>query len=205
MVGSCEVNLLNAPLLAVSRAEIVDSCPHQEAGTPIDFCVDFQRVNFCCSSGGIGASPYDGIPRFGPGGYGYGGRCGCHDRWVRIYYQTDSTLPPGTEGRVAWFANQCHLAATGDKACSLPERITSVTRQGVSWSMLDPMDFLDKKLTGVGRLDAWLSTVRFQYPSAQLIDPLRSQRRSSKRVDCCGPEYVPPDYANFEVAAASTP
>jgi hypothetical protein len=180
LIGSCEVNLLNQPILAVDRAELVESCPHQDAGTPIDFCVDFQRVNFCCSGAVLGMS--------GSGGYS-GVSCGCRGRWVRIFYRTESTLPPGTQGRVAWFADQCHKAMTGDKNCSLPERIQNISRQGVSWSVLDPMDFLDKKLTGIGRLDSWLTTVRLQYPASQLIDPLRSQRRSSKLADCCGPEF----------------
>jgi len=133
----------------------------------LEFCQDFQRINFCCN---------------GHAGFRARGMCGCGEPWVRIFYLTDSTLPPGTEGRVAWFADQLMKAQTGDKACQLPDRIQSVTRQGVSWTMLDPMDFLDKKLTGVGRLDSWLTTVRLVYPASQLIDPLRSQRRNSLRV-----------------------
>lgn len=183
--GSCEVNVLNQPLLTVERAEVVMPCVHGSGPLPIGFCVTgMNTVSFCCSGGGHPAMPW----------------CGCGDSLIRLYYRTDSTIPPGTQGRVAWFANQCHLAQTGDKSCSLPERVTSVSRQGVSWTMLDPMDFLDKRLTGVGRLDTWLSVIRQVYPSATLIDPLKSQRRSSRRVDCCGAEFEPAAFGDLDLA-----
>ena len=182
LMGSCEVTPLNGPLQVVLAAEMVHSCGHLVASPPVpahpiwppqplhplEFCVDYQRINFCCS----------GVPR--PWHLRHCG--GCNEKWVRIYYRTESTLPPGTEGRVAWLADQYVKAVTGDKACQLPDRIQSVSRQGVSWTMLDPMDFLDKKMTGIGRLDSWLSTVRLVYPASQLIDPLRSQRRNSYRI-----------------------
>jgi hypothetical protein len=174
LIGSCEVMLWNGPLQMVISAEEIESCPHAKLGVKLEFCWDFQRVNFCCS--GAERPWYR--------------RCGCKEHWVRILYRTESTLPPGTEGRVAWFADQYVKAQTGDKACQLPDRIQSVSRQGVSWTMLDPMDFLDKKLTGVGRLDTWLTTVRLVYPASQLIDPLRMQRRNSRRLPRFGANEV---------------
>lgn len=39
------------------------------------------------------------------------------------------------------------------KPCNLPKRVSSVTRQGVSISFLDTMDFLDKGLTGLYYVD----------------------------------------------------
>ena len=44
------------------------------------------------------------------------------------------------------------------KACRLPQRISSVTRQGISVSFLDDMGFLDKGLTGLYFVDLAAST-----------------------------------------------
>lgn len=43
--------------------------------------------------------------------------------------------------------------------CTLPERVTNVTRQGVSWTILDNQDFLDNLRTGVLSIDMFLKTV----------------------------------------------
>lgn len=42
--------------------------------------------------------------------------------------------------------------------CKLPERVTSVSRQNVSFSMLDPQDFLDKGKVGIYSVDLFIST-----------------------------------------------
>lgn len=43
--------------------------------------------------------------------------------------------------------------ADNDQKCRLPERVTSVNRQGVSWTLIDPQDFLDNGRTGVYEVD----------------------------------------------------
>lgn len=53
------------------------------------------------------------------------------------------------------------------KPCRLPQRISSVTRQGVSVSFLDSMDFLDKGLTGLYFVDL----------AARTYNPRRLARR----------------------------
>ena len=40
-----------------------------------------------------------------------------------------------------------------------PQRVTQVSRQGMSWTLLDPQDFLDKGRTGIYQVDLFLSTV----------------------------------------------
>ena len=44
------------------------------------------------------------------------------------------------------------------EVCSLPARVTSISRQGVSMVMLDPMAFLDNGRTGLYAVDLFLST-----------------------------------------------
>jgi hypothetical protein len=41
----------------------------------------------------------------------------------------------------------------------LPQRLTSLTRQGVTMAVLDPMAFLEKGLTGVYETDLWIQSV----------------------------------------------
>jgi hypothetical protein len=64
----------------------------------------------------------------------------------------------------------CELARSAvGLDCALPERVTSVTRQGVSFNILDPQDFLTDGRTGVYAVDLFL----------QSVNPARLQRRSS--------------------------
>jgi hypothetical protein len=108
---------------------------------------------------------------------------------VRVSYTIASNLPPGTEAVTAWLATEYGKAAAG-AACSLPERITSITRQGVSWTLLDPQDFYDKGFSGMGRVDNWLAPVK-RTLGGTLIDPLTSHRLHAQRVDCPFPEPEP--------------
>jgi len=81
----------------------------------------------------------------------------CND--VEVSYTFGA--PPPVLGQMAAreLANQYVLALTGDDACALPQRVTQVSRQGVSWTLLDPQDFLDKGLTGIYGVDLFLRTV----------------------------------------------
>lgn len=45
------------------------------------------------------------------------------------------------------------------ETCALPARVTSLTREGVSMAILDPMEFLDQGRTGIYIVDLFLSTV----------------------------------------------
>jgi hypothetical protein len=64
----------------------------------------------------------------------------------------------------------CQLArATVGLPCDLPERVTSVSRQGVSFAILDPQDFLVTGRTGIYSVDLFL----------QSVNPKRLARRGS--------------------------
>lgn len=69
--------------------------------------------------------------------------------------------PPPALGKIAArdLANQYVLAQSGSDECALPERVTQVSRQGVSWTLLDPQDFLDNGRTGLYRVDLFLRAV----------------------------------------------
>jgi len=72
----------------------------------------------------------------------------------------DWGIPVDAFGAAAIAAYACELLkACQGKDCALPERLTSVTRQGVSFVIEASQDWLDKGRTGVPLLDQWLTAV----------------------------------------------
>lgn len=54
----------------------------------------------------------------------------------------------------------CELAKNySGRACKLPERIQSISRQGITMAFVDPFDFLDKGKTGIYEVDLFLAAV----------------------------------------------
>lgn len=81
-------------------------------------------------------------------------------RGIDVSY-TYGQEPPKT-GRMAALAmaTQFFYAWSGrESECSLPDRVTAVTRQGVSWVLLDNQDFLDDLKTGIYIVDMFLKSV----------------------------------------------
>lgn len=82
--------------------------------------------------------------------------------------------PPPPLGVQAAIALGCELAASAADdggECRLPERVTSVSRQGVTAVILDPMDFLTDGRTGIYEVDLFLTATnpgRLQRPPAVL-------------------------------------
>lgn len=87
------------------------------------------------------------------------GRSACNTSYpyvdVDYKYGLDK-LPSSVERAHATLTDELTKAYAG-KPCRLPERITSVSRQGVSWTMIDPYDFLDNGRTGLYEVDSVLS------------------------------------------------
>lgn len=66
-------------------------------------------------------------------------------------------VPEPVRLAAAAFACQLIRACVG-APCQLPQRLTSLSRQGVSMSFLDPMDFIDKGKTGIYLVDLAIKT-----------------------------------------------
>lgn len=78
----------------------------------------------------------------------------CGDLLVTYTY---GARPPAMGRRAARvLANEFILAENGDADCMLPERVTQVNRQGVSWTLMDPQDFLDEGRTGITSVDLFI-------------------------------------------------
>lgn len=87
----------------------------------------------------------------------------------RVIYDYASTVTPGARRAVLMFARELWLSIYDTDTCSLPERVTSVTREGLSMQLLTPADYMDKGRTGLPRVDTWLASV----------NPSRSHRASA--------------------------
>jgi hypothetical protein len=51
------------------------------------------------------------------------------------------------------------LRARQDKACRIPQRAQSVSRQGVDVQLVDPYELFSQGLTGLPAVDAWVAAV----------------------------------------------
>lgn len=80
-------------------------------------------------------------------------------------------------------AKQFYLIWSGrEDECELPDRVTSITRQGVSWVLMDNQQYLDDLRTGIYVVDMFLRSVNpgkaTQKAKVFSIDLPRGRRRS---------------------------
>lgn len=104
--------------------------------------------------------------------------CHCPSGPYTVVYTYGAMPPMAVRRAITVLADEIRKASCGDSDCRLPERVTSVSRQGLSWTLIDPQDFLDKGKTGIIEVDL----VLVAYNSG------KAQRRS--RV--WSPEFAPP-------------
>lgn len=83
-------------------------------------------------------------------------RMACGASCVRVSYIWGVNPPAGGKAACVELATQFLLAWDGSDECRFPKRVTNVTRQGVSWTILDPQDFLDDGRTGIYTIDLFL-------------------------------------------------
>lgn len=91
----------------------------------------------------------------------------CGGRCLVVQYVYGTGVPAGGGSAAIRLANEL-LSSWAGEACAIPERVTSVSRQGVSWGLIDPQDFLDNGRTGIYEVDLLLRT----------LNPARAMRRA---------------------------
>lgn len=92
---------------------------------------------------------------------------------------------PPTAGKMAARTLAIEFAKLwNDEDCALPQRITSVSRQGVSYTILDSQDFIDDMRTGLYAVDLFLKTVNPDKARAKAkvfsVDAPRARRYTPK-------------------------
>lgn len=77
----------------------------------------------------------------------------------RIDYLWGLPVPVGGQVAAGLLAAEMAMALCNDAACKLPQRIQSVTRQGITVTMLDPFEDVNEGRTGIWLVDAWVASV----------------------------------------------
>jgi hypothetical protein len=75
-----------------------------------------------------------------------------------VTYLKGLAVPKGGLVSAALLACELFKVLTG-KPCQLPSRLTDITREGLSMTVMDPADFLDNGRTGITTIDLWLAAV----------------------------------------------
>jgi hypothetical protein len=78
---------------------------------------------------------------------------------LEVSYTYGVPIPAAGRNAAIRLANELIWAKTNSRECTLPERVTSITRQGESLTMLDPLNFLKEGRTGVYEIDLFLSVI----------------------------------------------
>lgn len=76
-----------------------------------------------------------------------------------VTYDRGIPVPPAGQRALGELMSELWKACRADGTCILPKRVQTLTRQGVSMVMLDPMDFLAHGRTGLYFVDLWLTAV----------------------------------------------
>ena len=75
---------------------------------------------------------------------------------LEVTYVHGSPPPDAGVSAAILLANEFILSEIDPEACTLPKRVTSITRQGISMTMLDTQEFLKEGLTGVEEVDLFI-------------------------------------------------
>jgi len=78
---------------------------------------------------------------------------------VEITYKYGIPVPVAGKMAARKLAIEFARLWAGDEMCELPQRVTSVSRQGVSYTILDNQEFIDELRTGLYEIDLFLKTV----------------------------------------------
>lgn len=96
------------------------------------------------------------------------------DVWhVLLTYGTP--VPAGGQVAAALLADEMAKAVLADASCKLPQRVQTITRQGVTVGMLDPMEDLGR--TGVWLVDSWVESVTKAPGGVSVMSPDYPPRR----------------------------
>lgn len=172
------VELRQFPVAHVYDVGVVDLCDVESTGVPTTGVSDTTALSNWCYLG-------HSLLRVDADTTNVLGFTGCStQRTVRVRYTTGNNLPPGAGRATLRLATEYAKLMNG-RPCGLPDRITTVSRQNVSWTVLDPQDFLDRQRTGIGPVDAWLAASN-RAGWTQVRDPLTWHKLVYSTLVGCG-------------------
>jgi len=77
----------------------------------------------------------------------------------QVSYNRGSPVPEGGQLAAGLLACEMAKAVCGDPSCKLPQRVQSITREGVSTVLLDGFEGIEKGQTGIWFVDSWVMSV----------------------------------------------
>jgi hypothetical protein len=90
----------------------------------------------------------------------YEDMCGCRrdGERLRLTYVYGTTVTTAARAAALDYARQIWLSTHPDQGdCELPERVTSINREGLSYTVIDPQTYLERGRTGVTSVDTFLA------------------------------------------------
>lgn len=96
-----------------------------------------------------------------------------------VDYQRGRAVPVGGQIAAGVLAAELALALCSDPECGLPQRIQSITRQGVTVAVVDAFEDVEKGRTGIWLIDSWVASVTKAPQGATVTTPetLARQKR----------------------------
>jgi hypothetical protein len=96
---------------------------------------------------------------------------GDDDTWA-VTVRVGAEVPIGGQVAAGKLALELYKAACGAAGCELPKRVQSISRQGVTVSMmLDQFEDLDQGKTGVWIIDSWVASVTKPKGGFSIVTP----------------------------------
>jgi hypothetical protein len=86
-----------------------------------------------------------------------------------VLYLRGRAVPVAGMRALGSLAAEIYKQCTGAGDCRLPERVKTVNREGITYDMFDPGEWLSQGLTGLRDVDTWIDSVnphRLRQPSA---------------------------------------
>lgn len=84
------------------------------------------------------------------------GQCWNMNSGLEISYSSGINPPEAGKQAAIRLANELMLSVSDPAACSLPSRVTNVDNQGLSFSLLEPTDFLENGRSGIYEIDLFI-------------------------------------------------
>lgn len=88
-----------------------------------------------------------------------------------ITYKRGVEVPPQGQLAAGLLAIEFFKGANNDASCKLPQRLTSLTRQGVSMDIMDGFEDIEKGITGIWLVDSWVVSVTRPTTPARVYSP----------------------------------
>ncbi len=107
-------------------------------------------------------------------------KCWNLTKGVTVTYKHGVNPPEAGRAAALHLANELELGFSGSDECSLPQRVSSVQRQGISYDILDPQQFVEDGKTGIYIVDMFIHSANpgkaVKKPKIFSVDDPRGER-----------------------------